>query len=97
MTPLLSMSAVMERLNVNKRVIYRLVRSRKLDAVRVGKELRFEDAAITRFIAQARVSAQPTVTAPAPRIRPTQRRSRVRGVELPLKGADYFLKKKGLH
>lgn len=47
---LLSMLDVVERLNVSRTTLWRLVRDGKIEAHRIGKQLRFEPCEVEAFI-----------------------------------------------
>lgn len=79
MTPLVTKDDAATALQVTPRVVLRLVRAKKLAAVRVGKAWRFDQRDIEAFVeAQRRASvARPSVPAPQPRQAlpmPTRRR-----------------------
>jgi excisionase family DNA binding protein len=54
---LLNKEEVAERLGVKVRYVTHLVYMRRLDYVKVGRHLRFEERAIARFIDDGRVEA----------------------------------------
>jgi len=53
---LLSVLDVVERLNVSRTTLWRLVRDGKIEAHRIGKQLRFEPAEVEAFIKRASTS-----------------------------------------
>lgn len=82
---LLTVDDIMADLAVSRKVVYRLIARRELDAIKVGRSWRFELSAVERFKSGRRLARI------APMAPVTPRRTRHRpGCELALTGADYF-------
>lgn len=64
MTPLIARAEVARRLGIAPRTVTDLVRRRELAAVRVGRLLRFTEAAVDAFIARSTVAAAEVVATP---------------------------------
>jgi excisionase family DNA binding protein len=47
---LLTVKDVLARLNISRTTLWRLVKNREIEAIRVGKQLRFERSAIESYI-----------------------------------------------
>lgn len=56
-SPLLTVAEVAERLRLGRSTIYRLVADGDLEAVQIGRAVRFEPAAVNAFIARKRTRA----------------------------------------
>jgi excisionase family DNA binding protein len=56
---LLDIAGVAERLSVTERFVRRLVFERRIPFLKIGHFIRFEPAAIERWITEARVSEEP--------------------------------------
>ena len=55
---LLTAKDVMARLNVSRTTLWRLVKNREVDAIRIGKQLRFERRDIEAYIRKHTVPAK---------------------------------------
>jgi len=55
---LLTAKDVMARLNVSRTTLWRLVKNREVDAIRIGKQLRFERRDIEAYIRKRTVPAK---------------------------------------
>ncbi len=68
MTPLLSVRAVAERLNVSQKTVYKLIDQRKLGSLKIGGAVRVRPDALEAFLTATErpVVEQPTSDTPQP-------------------------------
>jgi excisionase family DNA binding protein len=61
--PLLTVAEVAERLRLGRSTIYRLVADGEIDAVQIGRAVRFEPAAVDFFISRKRTRREASLKA----------------------------------